>query len=87
MTTKKKRGFALIGAGRLREISSKGGRAAHASGKARQFKAGGADAIAAGTRGGRAVAVRYGKEHMAALGRRGAAASWAKRRARAGQAG
>ncbi len=56
--TPKPRGFAAIPAERRKEISSKGGRAAHAQGKAHQFTR--EEAQAAGRKGGKAHHVRRG---------------------------
>jgi general stress protein YciG len=50
-----------------REIASKGGRAAHAQGRAHEFTA--EEARVAGRKGG--VAVSADREHMAAIGRLG----------------
>lgn len=49
---KQRRGFALLSPERVREISSKGGKAAHAVGTAHQFTS--EEARAAGAKGGKA---------------------------------
>ncbi|AHX13203.1 general stress protein [Dyella jiangningensis] len=61
------RGFAAMDSERQREISSIGGRAAHAGGHAHRFTS--EEARAAGRKGGSAVS--RDREHMAAIGRRG----------------
>jgi len=65
--SKKGRGFASMDAGRQREIARKGGKAAHAQGRAHEFTAD--EARVAGRRGGEAVS--RDREHMAAIGRAG----------------
>ncbi len=50
-----------------REIASKGGKAAHAQGRAHEFTA--EEARAAGSKGGEAVS--RNRDHMADIGRRG----------------
>lgn len=50
-------------------IASKGGKAAHAKGKAHRYTS--EEARAAGEIGGAAVVVKYGPQHMAELGRKG----------------
>jgi general stress protein YciG len=62
-----KRGFAAMDPKRLQEIASKGGRAAHAQGRAHQFSS--EEAREAGSRGGRAVS--QDRAHMADIGRAG----------------
>ena len=66
-TFRKGRGFASMEADRQREIASKGGKAAHAQGRAHQFTAD--EARVAGRRGGEVVS--RDREHMAAIGRAG----------------
>lgn len=61
------RGFAAMDSQRQREISSIGGRAAHAGGHAHRFTT--EEARAAGRKGGSAVS--RDREHMATIGRRG----------------
>ena len=58
MSEKQKRGFALLDSTSLREIASKGGKAAHEKGTAHQFTA--EEARAAGKKGGIAPHVRRG---------------------------
>lgn len=55
---KKKRGFAAMDPNKVREIASKGGKAAHAAGTAHQFTAD--EARVAGKKGGIAPHVRRG---------------------------
>jgi len=57
--TKKRRGFAAMDPAKVREISSKGGKAAHAAGTAHQFTTD--EARAAGRKGGVAPHVRRGR--------------------------
>lgn len=76
---KDKRGFASMDAERQKAIASKGGKAAHAQGKAHQFDS--EEAKAAGTKGG--LAVSKDKEHMAAIGRKGGQARGARKAAEA----
>lgn len=56
---KKRRGFACMDAAKVKEIASKGGKAAHAAGVAHQFTAD--EAREAGRKGGIAPHVRRGK--------------------------
>lgn len=63
------RGFAAMDPEKLREISSKGGKASHASGRGHEF-ASGAEAQAAGRKGG--LTVSRDLDHMADIGRKGA---------------
>ncbi len=65
--TKSNRGFASMDRGKQREIASKGGRAAHAQGRAHEFTPD--EARTAGRKGGEAVS--RDREHMAAIGRSG----------------
>jgi uncharacterized protein len=64
---KAKRGFAAMSKEKRCEIASKGGKIAHASGKAHKFTPD--EARAAGSKGG--VVISQNKEHMATIGRRG----------------
>ncbi len=64
------RGFASMDPGQLREIASKGGRAAHKLGRAHHFSSD--EARAAGRKGGRSVS--RDRTHMAEIGRAGGAA-------------
>jgi general stress protein YciG len=52
----KKRGFAALPAEKVREMAKKGGKSAHASGRAHEFTV--EEARAAGAKGGRATADR-----------------------------
>lgn len=61
------RGFASMDATRQRQIASKGGKAAHAQGRAHEFTED--EARNAGRKGG--VAVSRDRAHMAAIGRAG----------------
>lgn len=65
--TKSNRGFASMDIGKQREIASKGGRAAHAQGRAHEFTAD--EARVAGRKGGEVVS--RDRSHMAAIGRAG----------------
>ncbi len=64
---KSNRGFASMDLSRQREIASKGGKAAHAQGRAHEFTAD--EARNAGKKGGEVVS--RNREHMAAIGRAG----------------
>ncbi len=64
---KRTRGFASMDQSHLRQISSLGGRTAHARGHAHKFSS--AEASAGGRKGGRAVS--QDPAHMSAIGRRG----------------
>ncbi|HZO88879.1 MAG TPA: KGG domain-containing protein [Chthonomonadaceae bacterium] len=64
---KSERGFAAMDAEKQREIASKGGRAAHAKGKAHEFTP--EEARQAGRKGGESVS--QNRAHMAAIGRKG----------------
>ena len=64
---KSNRGFASMDRGKQREIASKGGRAAHAQGRAHEFTAD--EARTAGRKGGEVVS--RDRAHMAAIGRAG----------------
>ena len=70
------RGFASMDAEKQREIASKGGKAAHAQGRAHEFSK--EEAREAGGRGGLAVA--KDREHMAAIGARGGKARAANKK-------
>ena len=65
--TKSSRGFASMDSSKQREIASKGGKAAHAQGRAHEFTAD--EARNAGRKGGEAVS--RDRAHMAAIGRAG----------------
>lgn len=62
-----RRGFGAMDPEKQREIARKGGRAAHARGKAHRFTA--EEAKVAGRKGGEVVS--QNREHMAAIGRKG----------------
>jgi general stress protein YciG len=64
---KSNRGFASMDPSKQREIASKGGRAAHAQGRAHEFTA--AEARTAGQKGGEIVS--RDRTHMAVIGRAG----------------
>jgi len=64
---KSNRGFASMDTGKQREIASKGGRAAHAQGRAHEFTPD--EARVAGRKGGEVVS--RDRAHMAAIGRAG----------------
>jgi general stress protein YciG len=64
---KSNRGFASMDASKQREIASKGGKAAHAQGRAHEFTAD--EARTAGRKGGEVVS--RDRAHMAAIGRAG----------------
>jgi len=73
-----KHGFGAMDPDRRREAASKGGRNAHANGRAYEFDS---DAgREAGRRGGQSVS--RDREHMAEIGRRGGKAKKKRRRAR-----
>ena len=61
------RGFASMDRDKQREIASRGGKAAHAQGRAHEFTTD--EARAAGRKGGEAVS--RDREHMAMIGREG----------------
>ena len=65
--TKSNRGFASMDNAKQREIASKGGKAAHAQGRAHEFTPD--EARVAGRKGGEAVS--RDRAHMAAIGRAG----------------
>ena len=64
---KSNRGFASMDPGKQKEIASKGGRAAHAQGRAHEFTAD--EARTAGRKGGEVVS--RDRTHMATIGRAG----------------
>jgi general stress protein YciG len=64
---KSNRGFASMDTSKQREIASKGGKAAHAQGRAHEFTPD--EARVAGRKGGEAVS--RDRAHMAAIGRAG----------------
>ncbi|MCS6901729.1 MAG: KGG domain-containing protein [Myxococcales bacterium] len=66
-STRRRRGFACMDGALQRAISSKGGKAAHAKGKAHEFTA--EEAREAGRKGGHSVS--RNREHMARIGREG----------------
>lgn len=65
--SKSNRGFASMDASKQREIASKGGKAAHAQGRAHEFTPD--EARTAGRKGGEVVS--RDRAHMAAIGRAG----------------
>lgn len=73
---KARRGFAVMGKDRRREISSQGGKAVHAQGRARTWTDD--EAQAAGRKGGRRVSAD--RAHMAAIGRKGGTLRWHRAR-------
>ena len=64
---KSNRGFASMDPGKQKEIASKGGKAAHAQGRAHEFSAD--EARTAGRKGGEVVS--RDRSHMASIGRSG----------------
>ncbi|MGD0529598.1 MAG: KGG domain-containing protein [Polyangiaceae bacterium] len=64
---KSNRGFASMDLSKQKEIASKGGKAAHAQGRAHEFTAD--EARNAGRKGGEVVS--RNRDHMAAIGRAG----------------
>jgi uncharacterized protein len=64
---KSNRGFASMDREKQKEIASKGGKAAHAQGRAHEFTAD--EARSAGRKGGEVVSKN--REHMAQIGRAG----------------
>lgn len=83
---KKGRGFAAMDQAKQREIASKGGKAAHESGRAHEFTS--EEARAAGRKGGEAAhesgrAHEFTSEEARAAGRKGGEASHANRLSRA----
>ncbi len=82
---KSHRGFAAMPPEKQREIASKGGRAAHVSGRAHEFTS--QEAAEAGRKGGRAAhqsgkAHEFTSEEAAEAGRKGGHASQGARRQR-----
>jgi DNA-binding response OmpR family regulator/general stress protein YciG len=75
-TSDRPTGFARLDAATVREVASKGGRAAHAQGRAHEFTP--ETAAIAGKKGGENVS--RDRAHMAAIGREGAHARAAKSR-------
>ena len=73
-----RRGFAAMDTQKQREIASKGGRAAHQSGRAHEFTS--EEAREAGRKGGEAVS--RNREHMARIGREGGEARSSRHRVR-----
>jgi general stress protein YciG len=73
-----RRGFASMDDDLQRKISSKGGKAAHAKGKAHEFTAD--EAREAGRKGGRSIS--QNREHMARIGREGGKARGRSQRAK-----
>jgi hypothetical protein len=67
LQSKSNRGFASMDTGKQREIASKGGKAAHAQGRAHEFTAD--EARNAGRKGGEVVS--RDRTHMASIGRAG----------------
>jgi hypothetical protein len=65
--TKSNRGFASMTPGKQKEIASKGGKAAHAQGRAHEFTPD--EARTAGKKGGEVVS--RDRSHMATIGRAG----------------
>lgn len=68
-TIKKRRGFAAMSPEQQREIASKGGRAAHAQGRAHEFTS--EEARVAGRKGGEATS--SDRAHMSTIGKLGGA--------------
>ena len=84
MTTKQKRGFAAMSPEKRREICSKGGKAAHAAGRAHEFTS--EEAGAAGRKAhatGRAH--EFTTEEAREAGKKGAAARAARKQAHAAE--
>jgi general stress protein YciG len=78
---KSHRGFAAMDLSKQREIASKGGKAAHAQGRAHEFTAD--EARLAGRKGGEAVS--RDRSHMAEIGRAGGQARGRNRAMREGR--
>ncbi len=76
---KSNRGFASMDMGKQREIASKGGKAAHAQGRAHEFTPD--EAREAGRKGGKVVS--QDRQHMAEIGREGGMRRVMRARARA----
>lgn len=66
------KGFLNLTPERRREIASRGGKAAHALGRAHRFTT--EQAKEAGRKGGASVVAKKGVRHMAEIGRKGGAA-------------
>jgi general stress protein YciG len=79
MTKKSNRGFGGMDKDLQKEIASKGGKAAHAKGRAHEFTS--EEALLAGRMGGQKIS--QDREHMAAIGRRGGQARARARKAAA----
>ena len=79
---KSNRGFASMDSGKQREIASKGGKAAHAQGRAHEFTPD--EARTAGRKGGEVVS--RDRAHMAAIGRAGGQARGRNRALQASRA-
>jgi general stress protein YciG len=75
---KRARGFAGMDPSKQRAISSRGGKAAHAKGKAHEFST--EEAREAGRRGG--LITSSDREHMAEIGRKGGSSRGVRRRER-----
>lgn len=82
MSGKSKRGFASMDPARQRDLASRGGKAAHAKGKAHQWTA--EEARRAGKKGGEVVS--RDRSHMEAIGRAGGEARGRARREAAARA-
>jgi len=80
---KSNRGFASMDLSKQKEIASKGGKAAHAQGRAHEFTAD--EARNAGRKGGEVVS--RDRSHMAAIGRAGGQARGRNRALQASRAG
>ena len=78
---KSNRGFASMDLGKQREIASKGGKAAHAQGRAHEFTPD--EARVAGRKGGEVVS--RDRAHMASIGRAGGQARGRNRALQASQ--
>ncbi len=76
MIPKSRRGFASWDPEKLRDVSRRGGRAAHQSGKTRQYTS--EEARQAGRKGGQVVS--RDREHMVRIGRLGGLTSGGRRR-------
>lgn len=79
----RRRGFAAMDESRQRQIAREGGRAAHRKGTAHEFTSD--EARQAGHKGG--IAVSQNRDHMAAIGRRGAEARRVSNGSRNGENG
>lgn len=65
----KNRGFASMDKSRQKEIASRGGKAAHRTGKAHEFSS--QEAKEAGRKGGEATAKTHGESFYSAIGKKG----------------